>query len=300
MAEHFAARGKSPVRATRGYRFTGCTLVVVGAMACVAGADEKNQEGKSRDEALAARRFELMQKRVAAAKVESGEPGFPRGFAPEPIFRYSDSTRGFVAGAVWKLGDEGRPKALLATELRRKLQGKGQPNISYEFSSLTTSPFSVKSDEMDWSPAGTRFEFKPIPKAQAPEGTPQGRLRQLRELARRFASNEEVKNEKFELRLLSTPVHRYTPSSADRADGAVFFFTIGTNPEVVLLIESDGKGWSYAAGRMTGAQVVVLTLDGAAAWDGAVSRAGRNSAFTCTVIPIDIPGMTADGSEIPE
>src|SRR6185312_10054484 len=100
------------------------------------------------------------------------------------------------------------------------------------------------------------------PRSQAPEATPQLRLRQLREIARRFTSNEEIKNEKFELRLLSTPVDRYTPSMSDRADGAIFFFTLGTNPEVVLLIESDGKGWSYAAGRMTGAQAVALSLDG--------------------------------------
>jgi hypothetical protein len=278
---------------------SGLTLVVTGTMACIASADEKNQDGKSRDEALAMRRFELMQKRVAAGKVESGEPGFPHAFAPEPIFRYSDPTRGFVAGAVWKLGDEGRPKALLATELRRKIQGKGNPNISYEFSSLTTTPFSLRSDDMDWSPTGTRFEFKPIPKAQAPEATPQGRLRQLREMSRRFASNEEVNKEKFELRLLPTPVDRYTPSSAERADGAIFFFTLGTNPEVVLLIESDGKEWSYAAGRMTGAQVVVLTLDGALAWEAVTPAMRRDSSFTGSIIPIDIPGLAADGSEIP-
>jgi hypothetical protein len=287
--------------ATRWRRVAGCTLIVVGAIGCLGHADEKDQAGKSRDEDLATRRFELMRKRVASAKVESAERDFPRAFTTDPIFKYNDPTRGFVAGAVWKLGDEGRPKAILATELRRKsLTLQGKPTISYEFTSMTTSPFSLRSDDMDWSPKGTLFEFKPIPKAPAPEATPQRRLRQFREIARRFASNEEVNGVKLELRLLSTPVDRYTPPKADRADGAIFFFTVGTNPEVVLLIETDGKEWSYAAGRMTGAQVVVLTLDGALAWEGPTPKMNRDSAFTGSIFPIEIPGIAADGSEIPE
>ena len=122
----------------------------------------------------------------------------------------------------------------------------------------------------------------------------------MREIARRFASHEEVKDEKCDLRLLPTPVDRYSPSKDDRADGAIFLFTFGTNPEVVLLIESDGKTWRYAAGRLTGAQVVVLTLDNALAWEGAPCQMGRDSPFTGSITPIAIPGIAEDGSEIKE
>ena len=274
----------------------GCTIVVLGTPTGGVSADEKSQASKGRDEALAARRYEFMRQRVAAAKAESAEAAFPAAFAAVPIFKYSDPARGYVAAAVWKLGDEGRPKALLASELDRCDHGK--PCISYEYLSLTTTPFSVRSDDMGWSPSGTPFEFKPIPKAPEPAETPQRRLRQLREIARRFASHEEVKGERCELRLLPTPVDRYTPSKAEKADGGVFFFTFGTNPEVVLLIESDGKGWSYAAGRMTGAQVVALTLDDVVAWEGAPLEMGRDSSFTGSITPVDIPGIAPDGSEI--
>jgi hypothetical protein len=276
----------------------GYALAVVGTMAGIGHADDENQAGKGREDVLAIRRFELMQKKVAAAEVRSNEAGFPAGFEAKPIFRYSDPARGYVAAAVWKLGGEGRPRALIATELDRSDHGK--PCISYEYSSLTTIPFSVTSDDMQWSPTGTPFEFKPISNAPAPEESPQRRSRQLRDLARRFASREDVKNEKCELRLLPAPVDRYTPSRVERADGAIFLFTFGTNPEVVLLIESDGKKWSYAAGRMTGAQVVVLTLDNAIVWEGAPLEMGRDSSFTGSITPIDIPGIAADGSEIPE
>jgi hypothetical protein len=286
------------ILAVRRCCLTGQSLVLVATMACIGLADDKDQASKSREEALATHRFELMQLKIAAAKVRSNEEGFPTEFAAKPIFRYSDPARGYVAAAVWKLGEVGRPRALIATELDRSDHGK--PCISYEYSSLTATPFSVTSDDMRWSPTRTDFEFKPIPNAPVPEATHQLRLRQLRDLARRFASREVVKNEKCKLRLLPSPIDRYTPSRVERADGAIFLFTFGTNPEVVLLIESDGKQWSYAAGRMTGAQVVVLTLDNSIVWEGLPLEMGRDSSFTGSITPIDIPGIAADGSEIPE
>lgn len=288
----------SVMLASRKRRIAGCAVVMIVTIVCVGRADDKNGGGRSRKEVLAARRFELMREKMGAASVRSNEPGFPTKFKSTPIFKYSDPARGYVAAAVWKLGEEGRPKALIATELDRSDHGK--PCISYEYSSLTTTPFSVASDDIQWSPVETLYEFKPIPDAPAPEESPQRRSRQLRELARRFASREDVKNEKCELRLLPTPIDRYKPSSNERADGAIYIFTFGTNPEVVLLIESDGKEWRFAAGRMTGAQVVVVTLDNVVVWEGAPLQKGRDSPFTGSVTPLEIPGIAADGSEIPD
>ena len=281
---------------TRRRGLAGCALMIVGTLACSGLGDESDPAKQARAEEFAVRRFALIQERVAAAKVQADEAGFPQKIAATPIFKYSDPARGYVAAAVWKLGDEGRPKALLATELDRKDHGK--PCIAYEYVSLTTTPFSLTSDDMDWAPAGTLYEFRPIPNAPAPLDTPQRRLRQLREIAKRFTSRELVKTEKCELRLLPTPVDRYTPSKADKADGAIFFFTFGTNPEVVLLIESDGKAWHYAAGRLTGAQEVILYLDDSVVWKGAPLHESRDSPFTGSVTPIAIPGIAADGREI--
>jgi hypothetical protein len=265
-----------------------------------AGNDTEGRRAKDRirNEARAAERFDLIRRHVAAAEIGSDEAGFPRSFAAKPIFKYSDAARGHVAAAVWKLGDEGRPKAILASELDRFSNGK--PCISHEYTSLTTTRFSVVLDGMHWTPNGTLYEFKFFPEAPAPEKTPQRRLLQIRDLAKRFAGHEVVANEKCELRLLPQPVDRYVPFQAERADGAIFFFTFGTNPEVMLLIESDGKQWTYAAGRMTGAQEVVLTLDETIAWQGAPLQKGADAPFTGSIAPIDIPGISADGREIDE
>lgn len=263
-----------------------------------AAANAEQPAGKSRSELLTIQRFELIKRRVGAAEIRSDEPDFPTRFAAKPIFRYTDPARGHVAAAVWKLGDEGRPKAILSTELDRFLTGK--PSIGHEFISLTSTPFSIVLDGMRWTPASTQFQFKPIPHAPAPEKTPQRRLIQIHEFTKRFAAHEVEKNERIQLRLLPQPVDRYVPSQAERADGAIFLFTFGTNPEILLLIESDGKEWSFAAGRMTGAEDVVLTIDETTEWKGPPLQSTPKSPHVGYLTPIEIPGISADGREIEE
>lgn len=279
------------------HRFpVGCALTLV---VCVNAMVWSEDDKPTRDEALKAQRFELMQSHIAMFKVESDEPGFSTRFATKPIFKYSDPARGYVAASVWKLGEQGRPKALIAVELHRAAYNK--PSICFEYASLTKTPFKVLADEkVIWSPKGTLYEFKPVPDAPEPESTPQLRLIQMRSLAKRFASNEIVLNETCDLRLLPQPVDRYTPSSAKQADGAIFFFTFGTNPEVVLLIESDGQRWEYAAGRLTGAEKLDLTYDNKLVWSGPPLQSGLDSPFTGSVIPTVIPGLGSDGKELPE
>jgi hypothetical protein len=66
----------------------------------------------------------------------------------------------------------------------------------------------------------------------------------------------------------------------------------------MLLIESDDKQWNYAAGRMTGAEEVVLTFDEKLAWRGPPLEKGSTSTYTGSVAPIAIPGIAPDGREI--
>lgn len=290
-------KGRLFATTTRRCLLSGFVLVVLfGHARNLVRADDAEQPAKNRDDMLRAQRFELMQSRVAALKIESLEKDFPTRFATKPIFTYNDPARRYVAASVWRLGEQGRPKALLAVELHRSTYGK--PSLCYEYGSLTKTPFKMSAENVDWTPQGTLYEFKPLHDAPAPEKTPQLRLIQMRSLAKRFTSNEVVDKEKCELRLLPAPVDRYVPSKADRADGAVFFFTFGTNPEVALLIESDDKGWYYAAGRLTGAQEVVLKFDNTTVWEGTPLDKRLTSSFTGSLEFIDIPGLASDGSEI--
>ena len=264
----------------------------------IAAVGRTDEPEKAKDDELTAKRYELMQKRMAGVKVSSDEEGFPEQFAAKPIFRYTDPARSYVAAAVWKLSETGRPKAIITTELHRQFYGK--PRIVYEYLSLTPTKFTATGGDIRWAPEGTTLEFKPVPGTQAPDESPQRRLLQLRAIAKRFGGEELVGKEKCELRLLPQPIDRYTPSSADRADGAIFIAAFGTNPEAVLFIESDGQAWNYAAGRLAGASKISLTIDGTTAWEGAPVRYGSNSSYTAGNAVADIPGIAPDGSEIKE
>lgn len=269
------------------------TVVLLLSIAAIGSADETKEE---KDSELTAQRFALMQKRMAAVMVKSNTEGFPEQFASKPIFRYTDPARTYVAAAIWKLGEKGRPRALMSTELRRQFYGS--PRIIYEYLSLTSDGFTATGGDVNWSPTESALEFKPVPDAPVPDKTAERRLLQLRAIARRFAGYEMLGNERCELRLLPQPIERYTPSTAERADGALFLLTFGTNPEAALFIESDGKGWSYAAGRLAGAGKIGLTLDETNAWEGAPVIYAPTSSYTASNAPIAIPGVAPDGSEI--
>jgi hypothetical protein len=114
-----------------------------------------------------------------------------------------------------------------------------------------------------WQAPTGGIAWKPLPDVQRPAGSRPLRLTQLKQMARRFsaeltdarAGGEGVNKS---LRLLAQPVYRY-PASGVR-DGAVFAMVVGTDPELLLLLESDDDGWQYAAARMN-RDVLEVRLD---------------------------------------
>jgi hypothetical protein len=226
----------------------------------------------SQDEAQAKQRLEFMQAAVGSLEPESSElrPKAALTFTPRPLLRYSDPTRGGINAAavnvlldagVWRLGTEGRPTALVTVEIYQA------PNrtrvLAFEFLSLSEAKFSLKHrmEKVRWDPAGSALDLKELPDAPRPAATAAARLAQMRQLARRFAARERLKNELIECRLLAQPIDRYQSATQKIVDGAIFAFANGTNPEIGLVLESDGGRWRYGILRLTSAEVSV-TLDG--------------------------------------
>jgi len=81
----------------------------------------------------------------------------------------------------------------------------------------------------------------------------------MKALARDFSARMvDAEEQKFDLRLIAQPLMRYEPKSKEVIDGALFSFSLGTDPEVILLLEArtgpgraagDAPRWQYAFAR---------------------------------------------------
>jgi hypothetical protein len=86
---------------------------------------------------------------------------------------------------------------------------------------------------------------------------------QLKRLTERFSATIQNADDNREpMRLMPTPICRYEDPDAGLIDGAIFGYTMGTNPDVLLVIElyeSEGgePEWQCGAAGMTSAGFVV-------------------------------------------
>ena len=235
-----------------------CGIAIVRA----GRADDALSEEKEQKEQRSKHRLEIMKSAIDALAIsaDTNEAKSSLKFAPAPLLRYNDETRGFLDGTVWRLGETGRPRALVTIELYRHREGTAL--LTYEFFSLSPSRLSLDSTRnVRWAPVGTDLKIAPLPEAPAPADSAKTRLRQMRQLALRFAAREDHKGDKVECRLMPQPIDRYDDPARGIVDGAIFAFANGTNPEIGLLLESGKKEWSYGVLRLSAA-AATLDLDG--------------------------------------
>lgn len=185
-----------------------------------------------------------------------------------PLLKYADPARVNSNGTVWAWGKMGRPVAFL------ELFQASQSDKNWVQSVTLTSPRKVTLTIPGgrWQPAQIEFEPRVVSDAPTPDDRPSTRLRQIKDIARRFTAHEfwDPDNSRFELRLLVQPVHRYSDQAAGIQDGAAFIIAHGTNPEAVLLIEALGSvpneaRWHYALARSSHAEAHI-ELDGQEVW----------------------------------
>jgi hypothetical protein len=191
-----------------------------------------------------AARLEFMKKAVAMHRLQpAGQPDVFYRLLAEPAMRFNNSVGTVTDGTIffWLDADD-RPVA--AVQVYRTISGSWHQ----AFSSLSEVP--LKSGRV-WNPASAGVAFKPVPGAPKPAGTPEQRLRQMRELLDGFKAemNFELKTW-HNLRALSKPLYRYGKSGSDLVDGGVFAFVLTTDPEVYLLLEArkgaSGLEWQFA------------------------------------------------------
>lgn len=170
----------------------------------------------------------------------------------EAALRWDNPARTGEDGAlfIWTLG--GRPE-MIGTIFTYRY--KETLSRKHEYHSLATGPLAAEfRGKQVWAPTKAGVAFQPIKGAPPPAELPRQRLSQMKTLARDFAASmTDAEGQQYQLRLLSQPLYRYEPQDKQLQDGALFAFSLGTDPEAILLLESrmekDAFVWQYALAR---------------------------------------------------
>lgn len=152
-------------------------------------------------------------------------------FGQEPILRYNDVPRGIVDASVWRLGKDGRPRAVLVLEI---YNGR---SIQYEFTAVADPPKQVRVTGWNWSPGKSDYAWVTIPVKEVPKEK-RLRKRQIKQLSRAFTASEEYRGQTHHLRLMPHPVYEYSDPDRGVLEGAVFAWAHGTNVEILMFLES--------------------------------------------------------------
>ncbi len=240
--------------------------VVLFAIAVMATAQE-NAKGPASDEGRDV--LMLATEHMQELSMQLAEGADDVGLIDRPLLTYGDSARANKNGTLWAFGKTGRPLAVL------ELYQGVEPNARWVHAVTLTGGnlANMKSPGgAAWSPKKTQIEPAAFGGIAPPAQREPARLRQMKDLARRFTAHEfwDPDNSRFELRLLVAPILRYRDSAAQIHDGTVFVLAHGTNPEVILLIEALGQNleesrWHYSLARLGSAEMHV-ELDGKEVW----------------------------------
>ena len=253
-------------------RWVAATLVVV-MLAGLAHAQEVGTPEAPGNAASPARVRAMAEHARSIRVTVSGGPAAagPVALIPEPILRYDDKPRNIFDATLWAWGPKGRPEAVLKIENYPKRPAKTR--WIYGIVSLATGLVTVEGDEgWQWSSSKPGLDLREIPAAPAPADTEALRLSQMKQLARRFEAHEDEgpPRGRLQLRLMPRPVYRYADPASGLQDGVLFAFAYGTNPDLLLVIESSQQGgsarqWRYGLARLGGG-ATFASLDGRKVW----------------------------------
>ena len=236
--------------------FLTVTLNHVGAQEDSPSVSKTGQTAANIDESKA-----WYTRRVAECEshdivLSSSEGSIPLKFERASLLNWSNPIRNTPAGAVFIWTVEGRPQVIASTYPIKD-------GIEQELTSLSENPLVLNQGKTDEHRFPKGIEWREMPNVEAPSKQRNLRLVQMRRMAERFRVFGNGDN-KFEARLLTQPIFR--SSAVAMNETAVFAFVQGTDPEAVLLIETNGtEGWRYAFARMTMVPILA-NLDNELVW----------------------------------
>ncbi|HEV3435991.1 MAG TPA: hypothetical protein VG122_01455 [Gemmata sp.] len=211
-------------------------------------------------ETLAKKMLPIYRKEIAeySITVESA-PKKDLELLKEPVHEWTNPVREgrLVEGVVFLWLRDGRPAALGGIFSHPAPGWEGGHKILHEFLALDRDKLVVSrpNGNNQWTPQ-EGLARKELSDTASPAASREARLVQMRGLAKEFTGHIiDYEGKRVDLRLLPTPLYRYSEAKTGVVDGALFALvtTEGTDPEVLLVLEArevDGKTrWEYACGR---------------------------------------------------
>ncbi|XZE19579.1 hypothetical protein SH449x_004903 [Pirellulaceae bacterium SH449] len=219
----------------------------------------------------------------------SGSELTPIKLVDKPLFSWTTPERSAVGGVLYLWTDQGRPFASIGIWTYDDIRD------SHELQSLTEEVFvagttasttnvAIRARQSKWRPKKGGVTYSILPGDSVPESTPIRRLTQAKSIIRSRFSAAIVKDDgsREELRLLAQPLYRYSPLPEGVEDGFLFGFAMGTDPEVLVMLESRIQGnertWHYAVAPSTSVYAT-CSLDGQEVWTSSQQRAYETFEF---------------------
>lgn len=178
----------------------------------------------------------------------------------EPIFRYSDPQRQIVDGTMWVWTIDGLP--VMTMKLEYCSLPEPERRWLFNVGSCSANLVAVKWPfDMQFETQKPGMTFQPLNNGPKLLESKSARLLQLKQLSRKFSATmfgAAGPDDQSEMRLLPTPLFRYSSKSGPIADGALFGLSAtGTNPDAIVAIqwreEGDVGHWEFACMGTTNA-----------------------------------------------
>jgi hypothetical protein len=245
-------------------RYFVCALAWVAAGLAAAGGAAQDRSRAEADEADRLCEAELPRWHLTDGGAALDTP-------QESVLRWTNPFAGRIYGNTYVWLRAGRPVA--ASCLFRYFE----PYRSFngELVALAGTRLVAKRDgKVVWHPKD-QWQWQSVPGAPAPAPTAPRRLVQLRGLAGGFAveildTRNLSRGEEQTPRLLPKPLYRYDAERTKTLDGALYAFVLGTDPELLLLLECDTAaakpGWRFGVARMNRYHIR-LKYKGKAVWE---------------------------------
>jgi hypothetical protein len=237
-------------------------LLACFAFVTAVSADDRTTEEAAEAEKLCAEELPRWKLTTNGASLENPK---------EPVLRWTNPAVGRVYGNTYVWLQNGRPVA--AGGMFRNFHPWN--TFDGELVALTGIKLVAKRNDKEiWHPQ-EEWKWHSLPATAAPTGTAGQRLIQMKALATEFVvevldTRSVPKGEEQTPRLLPKPLYRYDAQQTKTRDGALFAFVLGTDPELLLLLECDTAEekpqWRFGVGRMN-RDAIRLKRDRETVWE---------------------------------